>query len=365
MVKTHYLLEEPVYMVFGLPENTKTGGTSSQQWLVRRMRDNGVNVEMFVADRHGEAQNVVKSLAFREPGLCFVDGIAIFWISHKGLKVIKAHHSLCIIVHNLFSTLPYKCESWLKEVVPPNCVDLREYEKSLLQHAESFLVFGDKSAEILRSREYGFGDVPTSVLIPPFQILARRISNGRKIENVVFVSVGTLCKRKNQLILIRALCQLVSRSELKQVHLLLIGSKEIEPLYAAEVEEEMRNCSGVNVEISGALSLQETHRRVAESDCALFPSQFESFGMAAVEAACIGIPIISATQAAPRDMLPESTIWVDSETSDQLNAWVRALQLWTKTREHREILALEKADSVIEKQNPEECFRGWLSSWRS
>lgn len=354
--------ELPVFFVFGFhEEDTKTGGTSAEVWLVRKLRANGINVETFVADGHKEACNVVESLACREPGFCFMDNIAGYWIGHQGLGIIKAHQSLCLIEHYLFSTEPYQDESWLKKVVPSTCVSLREYEKSLLKQAESFLVFGDKCADLLRSPEFGFGDVQTWVITPPVLTMARRIFNRTKRENVVFVSVGTLSRRKNQLILIRALSELVSRNELETPRLLLIG--ESEPLYIAELREEMRNCPNVNVEITGPLSLLETHRLVADSDCGLFPSTFESFGMAAVEAACIGIPIISSTQAAPRDMLPESTIWVDSET-DQ-DAWVRALQAWIKSRDHREIVALEKADSILEKRNPEECVRRWISSWRS
>lgn len=356
-----------LYIVFGLPESTKTGGCSSQSWLARRLLEKGIDVEIFIADQHDKAFNVVKILVSRQPGLCLIDGIAIYWVGHQGLRVVKEHHFLSLILHYPFSTEPYRNESWLKDAIPPDCVNLREYEKSLIRLSESLLVFGEKCAEILKTPEFGFEDVPTNVLIPPVQIWARRIACKSPGANPTFVSVGTLSKRKNQLILIRALSQLVSEKWLRKPRLLLIGSIEMEPAYTAEVRALARKFPDVDIEITGPLTIQETHRRIAQSHCALFPSEFESFGMAAVEAACIGIPIISSTEAAPRDMLPESTLWVDSsKTSDEeLNAWVRALQLWTKTRANREILAFEKAQLVLEQQNPEYCLKRWLSTWRS
>jgi len=367
MVISGNVSEQTLYMVFGLPESTKTGGCSSQSWLARRLNEKGINVEIFIADQHDKARNVIEILGSRQPGRCLIDGIAIYWVGHQGLNIIKEHHSLSLILHYPFSTEPYKNESFLKDAVPSNFVNLRDYEKSLIQLGESLLVFGWKCAEILRTPEYGFGDVPTNVLLPPVEIWARRIASKRPGGSFTFVSVGTLSRRKNQLILIRALSELVSKNRLTKPRLLLIGSIEMEPTYTAEVRALARKYPKLNIEITGPLPIQETHRRIAQSDCALFPSQFESFGMASVEAACIGIPIISSREAAPRDMLPESTLWVDNwKTSDQeLKAWVKALQLWMETRVNREILALEKAQSVLERQNPEYCLRRWLSTWKS
>jgi len=356
--------EQPVYIVEGLPVSNKSGGSFAENWLVERLRENGFNVEIFIADGHQNARNVTKIIASRAPGLCLVDGMSIFWVSHTGLKIIKARHSLCLILHIPFSIWPYKDEPWLKEAVPSTCLDLQEYEKSLWRFGDSLLIFGEKCAEIIKSPEFGFGDVPTKVLLPPVQIYARRMASKKtKRQNLIFVSVGTLSRRKNQHILIRALSLLVSTNKLVKPRLLLIGSVEIEPSYAKEVRALAKECSTVDVEITGPLSIQETHERVVKGDCALFPSQFESFGMAAVEAACMGIPVISSIHAAPRDMLPESTVWVDSESSDQdVDAWVKALELWIKSKSQRETLALEKADRILEKKNPEEYLRRLLAT---
>ncbi|CAB1119127.1 unnamed protein product [Ectocarpus sp. CCAP 1310/34] len=147
-----------------------------------------------------------------------------------------------------------------------------------------------------------------------------------------FVSVGTLCPRKGQIGLIAAL-RAACASQPKQVGgsvLTLIGGEAADPAYAEAVraaaaaatagagDESRGGAKGkgpglLEVRLLGSLPREETLEHVDASDAFLLNSCSESWGVAPVEAALRGVPVLSTRVGWLAQSLPaESTLWVGS-----------------------------------------------------
>lgn len=142
-----------------------------------------------------------------------------------------------------------------------------------------------------------------------------------------FVTVGTLCTRKGQLELVEALgaaCSAHPR-ELSGSVLTLIGGDGSDPAYASAVRNAAKNINNKNkkpypgdpsieVHVLGSLPRDSTLERLSESDAFLLNSSFESWGVAPVEAALQGIPVVTTRVGALEQSLPSSaTLWVGRE----------------------------------------------------
>ena len=197
-----------------------------------------------------------------------------------------------------------------------------------------------------------------------------------KRRTVRLVTVGTVCARKNQATIVRALGRLAaaaadaggdaatSVAELwgggvaTHISLTIVGDVGPEPDYsaslaklAAEVSsittavgvsgvsisgggdaggEGMSSSSSsssssspssssfeVSVSMTGAISPEAALSAVARSDAFLFASRFESYGIAPLEASLLGVPIVTVPCGAFADrLIPESTIWVNNKENE-------------------------------------------------
>jgi glycosyltransferase involved in cell wall biosynthesis len=81
------------------------------------------------------------------------------------------------------------------------------------------------------------------------------------------------------------------------------------------------SCSWLTVSFLGAMSQEDTLMKMHRCDAFLFASNFESYGLAPLEAATIGVPLITtACGVLPALLRENSTIWVDRE-----QGWSQAL----------------------------------------
>jgi glycosyltransferase involved in cell wall biosynthesis len=110
----------------------------------------------------------------------------------------------------------------------------------------------------------------------------------------ILLNVGRLTEQKNQDVLIRALARLHS------VRLVIAGDGPERPDYEALAAQ-----LGVadRLHLLGDVTRTDIADLLAAADLFVFPSTWETFGLAAVEAAMAGVPIVAADLAVLREVL--------------------------------------------------------------
>ena len=110
----------------------------------------------------------------------------------------------------------------------------------------------------------------------------------------ILLNVGRLTEQKNQAVLIRALARVPS------ARLVIAGDGPERPDYAALASE-----LGVTdrLHMLGDVTRRDVVDLLAAADLFVFPSVWETFGLAAVEAAMAGVPIVAADLPVLREVL--------------------------------------------------------------
>jgi glycosyltransferase involved in cell wall biosynthesis len=122
----------------------------------------------------------------------------------------------------------------------------------------------------------------------------------------VLLNIGRLVAQKNQDVLIRAL------KDVPGAHLAIAGSGANETAYRALAADLG---VGERLHLLGALSSDDVADLYACADLFVFPSTWETFGLAAVEAAMMRLPVVVADLAVLREVLstpgPQAAVFVD------------------------------------------------------
>jgi len=140
----------------------------------------------------------------------------------------------------------------------------------------------------------------------------------------VLLNVGRPSPQKNQDVLIQAL------TELPPVHLAIAGAGRNADAYLALAAE-----LGVadRVHMLGALPASDIADLYAACDLFVFPSIWETFGLAAVEAAMVGLPMVVADLPALREVLrADGTEPVRFAQPYDVERWVAAIRATLATR---------------------------------
>ncbi len=139
---------------------------------------------------------------------------------------------------------------------------------------------------------------------------------GLPATSPVLLNVGRLVAQKNQHILIHAL------PKITDAHLVLAGHGP-----EAEAYRQLAAQHGVanRLHLLGALSPDEVADLYAAADLFVFPSTWETFGFAAIEAAMVGTPMLVADLAVLRELL-EVEEPVAFLPPHDIDAWTRAIR---------------------------------------
>jgi glycosyltransferase involved in cell wall biosynthesis len=118
-----------------------------------------------------------------------------------------------------------------------------------------------------------------------------------------FLFVGKLQEKKHPLDLLKALQQLVAQSEAPAVHLLIVGTGELEAACRAQVA-----AAALPVTFAGFLNQKEITAAYAVSDALVLPSGFgETWGLVVNEAMASGLPaIVSDRVGCARDLVHDA-----------------------------------------------------------
>ena len=133
----------------------------------------------------------------------------------------------------------------------------------------------------------------------------------------IILNVGRLTAQKNQDVLIRALACL------PQAHLVLAGAGPKDDAFHA-----LAVTLGVDDRLHrlGALPADDIADLYAAADLFVFPSTWETFGLAAVEAAMVGMPMVVADLAALHEVLrADGTEPVAFVAPNDVEGWISAI----------------------------------------
>ena len=115
----------------------------------------------------------------------------------------------------------------------------------------------------------------------------------------LLVSSGRLTPEKNQAVLLAAL------KHFADLHLALAGQGE--PYRSAMIEAARAAGIADRLHFVGELDRQQVAEFLAAGDIYAFPSRFETFGLAAVEAASTGLPIVANDLGVMREVLTDAS----------------------------------------------------------
>lgn len=150
----------------------------------------------------------------------------------------------------------------------------------------------------------------------------------------LLLNVGRLARQKNQSILLEALLHL------PEAHLLLVGDGELKSALQKKVVELQLE---ERVHLLGELESQDVLALLAACDVFVFPSLFESMGMAVVEAMASGLPIIASDIPAMREVLGEAGILVPLDSAEKIARAIRQILDSSERADRMRKLALERA----------------------
>lgn len=125
----------------------------------------------------------------------------------------------------------------------------------------------------------------------------------------MLLNVARLAQQKNQSILFEALLHL------PQAHLILVGEGELRASLQKKVAELRLD---KKVHFLGELQSQDVSALLCISDVFVFPSLFESMGIAVVEAMVSGLPVVASDIPAMREVLGDAGILVPLDSGEEI-----------------------------------------------
>lgn len=118
------------------------------------------------------------------------------------------------------------------------------------------------------------------------------------------IQVGTIERRKNALLSIRALAAIAD----KELHLVLVGRSGP---YLNKVMDEARRLNVADrISVRSDIPFSQLPAVVRNAEIALYPSYYEGFGLPVLEAISCGVPVVAATGSCLEEAGGEDTIYV-------------------------------------------------------
>lgn len=166
--------------------------------------------------------------------------------------------------------------------------DLLNSEKTALHASQAIVVTSEFSRSSLLQPPYDCRKDKISVIEPGRHGTVRKISYGELPRRLL--CVANIIQRKGYVTLLEAL---VNLTDIEWV-LTCCGSAEYEPSYARHVMDMIRECGLEDrIIIKGPVSGKELDSEYLGADLFVFPTRYETYGMALTEAAGYGLPIVT------------------------------------------------------------------------
>lgn len=129
-----------------------------------------------------------------------------------------------------------------------------------------------------------------------------------------YINVATMDDNKNQALLVLAFNEVLKLKPLSRLLLVGQGKNKTDLVKLAS-----RLNIGKRVEFLGQLEREELFAHLGKAHCFVLASQFETFGVVLIEAASVGLPIISTKCGGAQDIVDETNgILVDTDNIEQM-----------------------------------------------
>ena len=151
---------------------------------------------------------------------------------------------------------------------------------------------------------------------------ASRKALGLEAGDAYVIAVGTVLRRRNVSTLVRAVARL--REAMPEIRLGIIGENRSHPFEDLEALARGLGCSDA-VRVSGFVSDEEVAAHYAAADIAVFLSDYEGFGLPALEAMARGVPVIIADRGSQNELFAPGALAVEPEETAVAAALNRAL----------------------------------------
>ena len=136
------------------------------------------------------------------------------------------------------------------------------------------------------------------------------------------ITVGTVLRRRNVGTLIRAVARL--REAMPEIRLGIIGENRSHPFEDLGALTKRLGCAEA-VSVSGFVSDEDVAAHYAAADVAVFLSEYEGFGLPALEAMSRGVPVIVADRGSQNEMFAKGALVLEPEETAVAAALNRVL----------------------------------------
>ncbi len=243
-----------------------------------------------------------------------------------GVDVLHAHLSVAspFAMAALRSAHDQPAVATVHSVVPDSPLVLRS-ALALAGFPSESVVFTAVSEAAAAPWRHAMGDrLPVRILSNGIDPDAWRVTHDPGTgRTFTVVTVGRLARRKRQRAVVRMLSRL--RHELPediQLRAVIVGDGDQAEVLRSDVA---RAGLGDVVDLPGALSRDEIRRVLARADVYVAPATLESFGIAALEARCAGVPVVGMSRSGVGEFISNGIEGLLVEDDDGMFEAVRRL----------------------------------------
>jgi glycosyltransferase involved in cell wall biosynthesis len=317
-----------ILFVVELPFDSLTGGSLYERSVVDGLRARGHDVQL-----RRVAQGPPLQAELTQADVVLWDGMSLISAQARWGRLLPGRPQAAI-VHSPFSEPWNIHEPW----IPVERTRLPALERDLFARVDRLLVPSLKIRDLLVT-SYGADPAAVSVHPPTAHLPVERMPPRSLAEDRwLFVSVGSVTARKNQLVLLEALADV--RPGLfggRPWTLRLVGRSDAEPGYVARVKAAARELAVQDRVTWGPAETAELLALVSASHLHLFPTLDEGFGMAVYETLCAGVPTVFVAGRCALGSEGESIPPVAAEGGPR--AWTSAIESYLAEPERWEALA--------------------------
>lgn len=209
----------------------------------------------------------------------------------------------------------------------------RLFSKLTKKHADYWFACSNEAAQRLYGDEYKhyprYYEIPNAIDVKRFEyneIIRKRIRRELSIGEDGFLCghAGTLSAPKNHLFLLEIFSEIVKRNN--NARLLLIGEGIMKP----NIEAKARSL-GIYSRIVFRQNLPNVNEYLMSMDLFIFPSLFEGFGMASLEAQATGLNVVQSDNVPKETHLTECVVSISLKEAPSV--WAeRALSMPKRDR---------------------------------